>query len=265
MLDFIIGLASSFLIAFVAYKKSSLNRSGFLAAIVLGTGIYYFGGLWFSVIMVAFFVSSSLLTKFKNYNKQSFGKLNEKGGNRDYIQVFANGGVGLIFAFLYYIDPNPAFLLVYAVSFAEATADTWASEIGVLSKSKPLCILNFKPLEKGTSGGISILGTTFAFLGASFIASIYFIAYIITYKDIKQGFIYSILCLLIGFAGSIIDSILGASVQAQYYCEALRINTEKRMYNNIPNKLIKGFSFINNDLVNVTSNLISSLIVLFII
>lgn len=265
MLDFIIGLASSFLIAFAAYKKSSLNKGGFLAAIVLGTGIYYFGGLWFSVIMVAFFVSSSLLTKFKNYSKKSLDKLNEKGGNRDYIQVFANGGVGLIFAFLYYFYHNPVFLLAYAVSFAEATADTWASEIGVLSKNKPLCILNFKPLEKGMSGGISTLGTTFAFLGASFISSIYFIAYIIIYKDIKQGFVYSILCLLIGFAGSIIDSILGASVQAQYYCEALKTTTEKSMYNDIPNKLIKGIAFINNDMVNLTSNLISALIVLFLI
>ena len=101
MLDFLVGLIFSFLIAFVAYKKASLSKSGFLAAIVLGTGIYYFGGLWFSIIMVAFFISSSILTKFKHYNKEGFEKINEKSGNRDYMQVLANGGVGLIFAILY--------------------------------------------------------------------------------------------------------------------------------------------------------------------
>ena len=265
MLDFLVGLTFSFLIGFVAYKRASLNMSGFIAATVLGTGLYYFGGLWFSIIMVAFFVSSSILTKFKNYNKESLDKLNEKGGNRDYMQVFANGGVGLIFAVLHYFYPSPVILLAYAVSFAEATADTWASEVGVLSKSRPVSILNFKPLEKGMSGGISILGTGFAFLGSSFIGCIYFIASIITYKDIKQSFIYAILCVLIGFIGSVIDSILGASVQAQYYCEDLKTITEKKEYKGKPNKLIKGISFVNNDVVNLSSNIISTLIVLLIL
>lgn len=265
MLDFLVGLTFSFLIAFVAYKKASLNKSGCIAATVLGTGLYYFGGLWFSIIMVAFFVSSSILTKLKNYNKEGLDKLNEKSGNRDYMQVFANGGVGLIFAIIYYFSESPVVLLAYAVSFAEANADTWASEIGVLSKSKPISILNFKPLEKGMSGGISILGTTFAFLGASFISCIYFIASLITYKDIKQSFIYSILCILIGFIGSIVDSILGASIQAQYYCEDLKIFTEKKEYKGKPNKLIKGITFINNDVVNLSSNLISALMVLLIV
>ena len=265
MLDFFVGLISSFLIAFVAYKKASLSKSGFLAAIVLGTGIYYFGGLWFSIIMVAFFISSSILTKFKNYNKESFEKINEKSGNRDYMQVFANGGVGLIFAILYYINSNPIFLLAYAVSFAEATADTWASEVGVLSKKKPINILNLKPLKKGMSGGISMLGTTFAFLGASFIAFIYFMASINIYKDIKQSIIYTMICLVIGFIGSILDSILGASVQAQYYCEDLKSITEKRVHKGKYNKRIKGFSFINNDIVNLSSNLLSALMVLLIV
>lgn len=265
MLDFLVGLASSFLITFVAYKKSSLNKSGFIAATVLGTGIYFFGGLWFSVIMVTFFISSSLLTKFKHNNKESLEKLNEKSGNRDYMQVFANGGLGLIFAFLYYLDSSPVFLLAYAASFAVATADTWASEIGVLSKKKPLNILNFKPLKNGMSGGVSILGTSFAFLGALFISSIHFIVSIIIYKDIKLALVYSIYCLLVGFAGSIIDSLIGASVQAQYYCESLDTITEKKSYKDKPNKLIKGIPFVNNDVVNISSNLISVLVVLFIV
>ena len=265
MLNIFVGLISSFLIAYIAYKKSSLNKSGFVAAIVLGTGIYFFGGLWFSVIMIAFFVSSSILTKFKNHKKDNIDKINAKGGNRDYTQVMANGGVGLILAILYYFYPEPIVLLAYSISFAEATADTWASEVGVLSKNKPISIINFKPLDNGMSGGISILGTTFAFLGSSLIAGICFIASISTYKDIKQGFIYAIICALIGFIGSIVDSILGATVQAKYYCEDLNTITEKRIYKGRLNKLIKGIAFINNDVVNLSSNLISVLILFLII
>lgn len=263
MLSFSIGLVSSSLISYIAYKKSSLNISGLLAATILGTAIYFFGGLWFFNIMIAFFLSSSLLTKFKSTNKNSLDKLYEKGGKRDYIQVFINGGIGLILSIFYYIYNNPIFLLAYAVSFGVATSDTWASEIGVLSKNEPLSILNLKPIEKGMSGGISILGTIFAFLGSGFIALVFFIAYTVIYNDIIQGFTYFLVCLIMGFVGSIIDSILGASIQAQYYCEEIESFTEKKAYKNKPNRLVKGFAIINNDVVNLVSNLISTLLVLF--
>lgn len=265
MIDFLIGLLSSFLIAFLAYKKSSLNKSGFVGALVLGTGIYFFGGLWFSIIMVFFFISSSLLTKFKKKSKKSVEQLNEKSGNRDYMQVVANGGIGLIFSFLYYLNSSPIFLLAYCTSFAVATADTWASEIGVLSKRKAVNILNFKPLKSGMSGGVSTLGTSFAFLGSLSIALIHFASNIVIYKDIKQGLVYSVYCVLLGFIGCIIDSLLGASIQAQYYCGELDSITEKRFYKDKPNKLVKGISFINNDIVNLSSNLLSVLIILIIV
>ncbi|WP_353095830.1 DUF92 domain-containing protein [Tissierella praeacuta] len=261
MLDFTIGLFSSFLVSFVAYKKSSLNIKGFLAATALGTAIYSFGGIWFFNIMIAFFISSSLLTKFKGIDKNELDKLNEKDGKRDHIQVLVNGGIGLVLVFLYYLYDNPVFLLAYSVSFGVATSDTWASEIGVLSKYEPLSILNLKPIEKGMSGGISVLGTIFAFLGSAFISLIFLIAYIRIYNDIPQGLNYSLICLIMGFIGSIIDSVLGASIQAQYYCEAIESFTEKKLYENKANKLVKGFSIINNDIVNLTSNLISTLIV----
>ncbi|MSU00232.1 DUF92 domain-containing protein [Tissierella pigra] len=261
MLDFTIGLISSFLISFIAYKKSSLNISGFLAATILGTAIYFFGGLWFFNIMIGFFISSSFLTKFKNTNKNNVNKLNEKGGKRDYIQVFVNGGIGLILAFLHYIYKEPIFLLAYSVSFGVATSDTWASEIGVLSKNKPLSILNLRTIERGMSGGISTLGTVFSFLGSAFIAIIFFIAYIALYNDIRQGLTYFSICLILGFIGSIIDSILGASIQAQYYCESTKSFTERKIHKNKPNRLVKGYYIVNNDAVNFASNLISTLIV----
>lgn len=263
MLNFSVGLVSSSLISYIAYKKSSLNINGLLAATTLGTAIYFFGGLWFFNIMIAFFLSSSLLTKFKSTNKDNIDKLYEKDGTRDHIQVFVNGGIGLILSIFYYIYNNPIFLLAYAVSFGVATSDTWASEIGVLSKDKPLSILNFKSMEKGMSGGISILGTIFAFLGSAFIALVFFIAYIAIYNDVIQGFTYFLICLIMGFVGSIIDSILGASIQAQYYCKATESFTEKKAYNNKPNSLVKGFSIINNDIVNLVSNLISTMMIFF--
>lgn len=259
MFNFLIGLFSSLIIALAAYAKRSLSASGAIAAVILGTSVYYFGGIWFSAIMVAFFVSSTVLTKYKKYKKASSGEIVQKGGNRDFMQVFANGGVGLVFVILFYIYKSPLFLLLYSASFAESNSDTWASEIGVLSNSKPLSILTGKRLTNGISGGVSLLGTTFAFLGSSFIASFFAAAFLFLYgPDFKTMIYYSVLCLISGFCGSLIDSLLGASIQAQYYCSQTSSITEKSHFNNVPNKLTHGIAFFNNDMVNFFSNLISS-------
>ena len=50
---------------------------------------------------------------------------------------------------------------------ATATADTLASEIGVLQE--PRLITNFKKVPAGTDGAISILGTSAAIVGAGII------------------------------------------------------------------------------------------------
>ena len=68
-----------------------------------------------------------------------------------------------------------------------------------------------------------------------------------------------------GFFGSIIDSILGATVQGVYYSKELEGETEKRECNGKPNVLVRGFSFVNNDLVNFLSIGISSILFLGII
>jgi uncharacterized protein (TIGR00297 family) len=261
-MEIIFGFIFSFIITFAAYKRRSLSRSGFLAAVVLGTSIYFFGGPWFFSILMVFFISSSLLTKFKKNIKKKSDNLHQKGGNRDYVQVIANGGVGLLFALMFYIYKIPAFMIAFAVSFAEANADTWASEIGVLSKHRPISILTARPVENGISGGISTLGTVFALLGSLFISAIFAIGYIIIYSYSSIVITYTMLVLLLGFAGSFIDSLLGASLQAHYYCNQLAIITEKRFYNKEENKLIRGLHFFNNDVVNLTSNMLTSVLAL---
>ena len=60
-----------------------------------------------------------------------------------------------------------------------------------------------------------------------------------------------------GFAGSLIDSSLGATVQAGYRCAVCGVVTEKNHHCGQPAKLIKGLKPIDNDAVNFLSNLIA--------
>lgn len=255
MKRFIIGFVFSSLIVFAAYKKKSLNISGALSAIFLGTCIYFWGGLYMSAIMISFFVSSSFFTKIKESFVNGLEDINEKGGARDYIQVAANGGIGLVFAFLYYRTSNPVFLVTYAAAFASSNADTWASELGVLSASQPISILNFKKAEKGMSGAVSLIGTLSALFGALFIAFIYSVVYVFMFGFSIKLISHMFIITLSGFIGSIIDSIIGAAFQAKYKCSSCGRITEKKEHHGHNTIHISGIRWINNDFVNFISGL----------
>ncbi|MTI46452.1 DUF92 domain-containing protein [Sporosalibacterium faouarense] len=250
-----IGLIFSVFIAYVAYNVESLSVSGSIGAIILGTGIFATSGIYGAALMILFFISSSILSHFKKSKKKSIADQFDKTGKRDIIQVFANGGVGLIFSILYAITGNVSFLVVVAISYAAANADTWSTELGVLNNSKPLSLRTFRRVAKGTSGAVSLWGTLAGFFGSAFI-SVSFVILIsiigITGLDIDILSIFLIVAIC-GFLGGIIDSILGATVQGIYYSDEAARETEKKVYRGKPTKLIRGVSYFNNDLVNFLS------------
>ncbi len=260
MWNIVIGFLFSFVIAFAGYKKESLSLSGGVSAVILGTSLYYFGGIFFSAIMVAFFISSSILTKYKKGFKKILDDINEKGGKRDYIQVIANGLLGFIFALLFFVTQKHVFILAYATAFAASNADTWASELGVLSRSNPISIISFKKIERGMSGGVSPIGTIASALGAGFIGVIFTVGYILQYGINTSWLKLFILCSFCGFMGSLVDSLIGSTLQAKYLCTVCGKNTEKKLHHGSKTTHISGIKFINNDVVNFSSGLIVSII-----
>lgn len=117
-------------------------------------------------------------------------------------------------------------------------------------------------MKRGTSGAVSLLGTFSAFIGSMLIGVFATIGF--SLLNIGQlGFEYIKAFQMVtlgGFLGAVIDSILGATVQGIYYSEEMKGETERRKHNGKPNLLIRGLSFVNNDLVNFLSIGISSII-----
>lgn len=256
----LIGALVAAIVAMVAYKKNSLSISGVIFAIILGTGIFIFGGVTQFILMMVFFITSSLLSKYKKNSKSYLEALHEKGDARDWMQVVANGGVALLFLVLYYINSNYNYFVAAAVSFAASNADTWASELGVLSKGKTISIVNFKEIKKGLSGGVSLFGTFSSLMGAISIAITFGIINIISRVNVSNVLMYIFIIAIFGFLGSIVDSFLGATVQGHYLDNSTGKETEKKKSNGNNNKLAKGFKIINNDIVNLLSNLIVTVI-----
>jgi uncharacterized protein (TIGR00297 family) len=239
--------------AIKGYQSRLLTKSGAIAAVVVGLFTALGFGWKGFIVLGLFFSSSSYWSKYKHEKKQKAEQKLAKTSCRDWQQVAANGGIAALCGLLYFFHHHVVWELVFFISIASANSDTWASEIGTLSKARPFFIRTFKRTEKGTSGAVSALGT-FAGLGGAFlIAIVSSLLFALNWNYFYFIFFY-------GFFGNIIDTILGAFVQASYSCPDCSAETEKTLHCGKPTKLKRGISFINNDAVNFLSGLIASII-----
>lgn len=250
------GAVLSGIISMLAYKKQSLTLHGAFAAAIVGTTIYAFGSLFWYGLLLAFFFSSSFLSHFKKGKKKTVEDLFSKTGRRDAVQVLANGGWGMIFVILAYGEAEPfPYMAAYLGIMATVNADTWGTEIGVLAKKKPRHILTWRSVEKGTSGGISGLGTAGTLSGAVFIGGC--AAGFLWLEGYPFQWIWMMLALVSGVFGAFLDSFLGATVQQMFYCSRCGQETEKQVHCQHPTRVIRGFPIFTNDMVNAISSLLA--------
>lgn len=172
-----------------------LDLAGSALALVFGIIVTYCGGINYLILLLVFFFSSVIITKYGYREKREIGLYEHERG---WENVFANGAIPTICAVLSpYIGWG-----AYACSIAAITADKFASELGVLG-SDPISLLTLKKVKKGMSGAISPLGTLTSFDGALLVG----IAVALIYPNITLWTV--LLIALIGFIGSFVDSLLG--------------------------------------------------------
>ncbi len=260
----IFGIILSGLIALLACRRGSLSSGGAAGAMLVGTIIFGFGGVVWGLLLILFFVTSSLLSHYKESVKESLAEKFAKGHQRDIGQTLANGGTGALFALLTLLNPGPVMLAAFLGAMATVNADTWATELGVLHKNPPRLITTWKVVEPGTSGGVSMTGF-YAKLGGSLLiglgALLFFVIEELLGGTPAPGWWVIPAALAGGLAGSYFDSLLGATVQAIYTCPACNKETERH-----PTHLCgtstqhkRGWLWLSNDLVNTISSLVGAL------
>jgi uncharacterized protein (TIGR00297 family) len=246
-----------------AIWRGSVDPGGAIVGAVLGTLIFAVGSPFFWLILMAFFLSSTALGRVRAAEKEYLKTIHQKGNRRDLFQVLANGGMGLLMALLFGFTHDPAWAVGFAVSFASSNADTWASELGVLSRREPVSLLHLRPVTRGISGGVSLAGCAASLAGAAFIALI-FATENLALRVVPGSFIRIALFVTAGgFLGSLVDSLLGGTLQVQYVPADLDkaphpgtplLQTERAFTDaGAPNRLVRGLAFVNNDVVNFAS------------
>lgn len=205
-----------------------LSPGGTAAALAVGVLVAIGLGWAGLALLFAFFLSSTLLTP--------------GGGRRRAGQVVANGGVAAAAAVP--ALGHPAWAAAFAGALAAAAADTWSTEIGARSRQRPRLITTATPVEAGTSGGVTWLGTGAGAVGAAFIGAV---AALLGLARPSGAAVIGIG----GFAGCLADSVLGATLQARYRCSSCGTNgeTPRPCCGRLP-VLSSGLRWMTNDTVN---------------
>lgn len=233
-----VGVLLAAIVAIAAYRTRALSPSGAAAAFAIGALVFARGGWTGAAVLFAFFIPSTLLSRIGAERKRALAA-GEQHGSRNGWQVLANGGVAALC-----ILAGPAFGTAFAGAFAAASADTLATEIGMLSRGAPRSILTLRPLRPGISGGVTLLGLVASIAGALFVASI----------ASFTGYGPLLAVALGGVAGALLDSIAGATLQALRWCPACERDCETRRHAcGSPTVLRRGVSWIENDVVNFLS------------
>ncbi|MGD0080644.1 MAG: TIGR00297 family protein [Methanoregula sp.] len=194
-----------FTFGYFAFRSKTADLSGLFSSALVGIVLLVFADARWFMIMLTFFILGSAATRYKFEYKKRIGVEQGQSGARGYRNVFANGIVATAAAVLFGVFQQPVFIVVYVGCVATAAADTVASEIGVTG-GIPYMITTLKKVPIGTNGGVTLVGETVALLGGFAVSLVALLIGVITPSML-------VICTLAGFAGTNIDSFVGATLE----------------------------------------------------
>ncbi|XP_042207277.1 transmembrane protein 19-like isoform X1 [Homarus americanus] len=266
------------LIAWRGLQGRSLSFSGAVSGLAVGF-LLTLGSYVFFANLLVFFISSSKATKFLSSKKRKLEENFKEGGERNWVQVVCNGGVASLLALFYMMDcgcgEHPIDMIYnYRCSWLNlavlgalscCNGDTWASEIGtVLSIGDPVLITSLQSVPRGmllgTNGGISLVGLVVSLMGGFVVGLGHYFTLLMCVSNsimISAPPQWPIIFVgaIGGLMGSVIDSVLGATVQFSGIDSEGKI-VERPGEGVIP---ICGSNILDNHAVNLISSLLTAL------
>lgn len=263
----LLGLILSTTMGGLGYWRQALTISGTIGAILVGTLIFGFGDWVWGLLLITFFVSSSWLSHYRRADKEMVAEKFAKDSRRDLGQALANGGLGAALAIVYAQYPEPLLFATFVGVMSTVNADTWATELGILSRVPPRLITTGEKVPPGTSGGVTRLGIWASVAGALLIGTVATalvqIRSLLNDNDWSlQAIAYPLLAVAGGLVGSLFDSLLGATVQGIYFCEQCGKETESPVHRcGQATRPLRGWTWLNNDMVNFLASMAGGLVV----
>ena len=194
-------------IGLITYLRKALDLFGSIFMIIMGIIIIFTAGANWLMLIFIFLFLGLISTKYKHQYKTEIGVYE---GTRSLKNVISNGIVPFVMAAFGNYGG-------FIGSIATATADTLASEVGVVKQ--PRLITTLKKVPPGTDGGISFVGTAAGIIGAGIIGVAAYVLGIFPdpYTTLK-------ISIIAGTVGCFVDSILGAVLERRNYISNEYVN-----------------------------------------
>lgn len=203
----VLAMAINGAFALLALALKTVNRSGAIAGFLLGIAIYLGYGWKSFLILLSFFVLGSLATRLGYARKAKRGVAERRGGARSWREATANTLAGALFSLLVITTHQEvAFLVALIAAFSEAAGDTVSSEIGQWLSPRAYLITTFKAVPAGENGGVSVGGTLAGLVASGIVVGV-------GYGLGLCGPVGAAIALAAAFAGNLLDSLLGATIE----------------------------------------------------
>lgn len=248
----ICSVALSAALAALAIYKRAMTPAAVIMAFAFSVMICCFGGLSAFIVLALTFLLAMIADKICDGHTDVY-KIRKPRVCRDAASVLCNVAVGTIAIVLCGATDNEMFSFGYAAAMAESLSDSLASKIGPKFGRNTIDICTLKPVNPGISGGISAAGCIASALGAMVPSALY-AAFGLASLNIAAAIFAA------GFAGSIFDSVLGSRLQHKLICPVCGLVVESHIHCGANTVYAKGFKLLDNNAVNLVSNLFSLLI-----
>jgi uncharacterized protein (TIGR00297 family) len=204
--DALVGAAVNLAVAVLFRRLGSVTRSGMIAGFAVGALTWAFAGWRGYAVLLAFFLLGTATTRMGLRRKKRAGIAHETRSAR---HALANCGVAVYLAFLSAAAGAPAvFLFAFVCAYATAAFDTVSAEIGEAYGGRPVLITTLRRVAPGTDGAVSFVGTLAGLAAALAVAGL--AAGLGLLDAPRIGIV-----LAAAFAGSTVDSVLGATLEAR--------------------------------------------------
>lgn len=258
------GLFISTILSIHGFKGESLSASGALTAFLVGIVLFTMNPAmgW---MLIIFYLLGSRVSKVRHEQKKQQEELIKS--QRNAWQVIGCSVSLLYSSYLFSIPTRKSFASIFSLaSMGCCLGDTFASEIGsVFASREPILITTLERVPPGTNGAISLVGTLASILGGALMGLSFqllrFVYPLYLYQVPPSGsFLYTTVLLGggSGFVGSLIDSLLGATLQETRLSEKSKKIAQTSSKDNT--KHISGMNLLSNEAVNLLSSLVTGFI-----
>lgn len=200
------AIALNVTVAALGYWARTVTVPGATAGAVIGVAIFFGTGLAGWLVLFASFLLAAATTRIGLQRKLAAGIAEERGGRRGAGNAIANTGLAAFASVLSLgsLDDLPRLAMVTAL--ATSASDTVASEIGKAWGRTTWLITGFRRVPPGTSGAVSLEGTTAGILSAALLAWLAAVLGVIGAEWIG--------CVVAGATlASLVESALGATLE----------------------------------------------------